>query len=285
MRWSDRLGLDKVHPNFLVGYEAIRFHRSNDSVGPYSQNDSLQRFDTELSGRTTLSRLFGDLERIDFIFTSPFHFEKLNSVSGPVDSNLPASISSAFNVADRHENSHHIKLSFYELNFSSGDELSKFFYGLRIVDHNEHFALDSTKGSSNGHFRIETDNFMAGGQMGLDLFRPVSQRLAVGIGSSGGVFGNFASASVRASTGATSLLDVGDSGFRINSMFGLNGRLKYQVTKNITASGGYEVWYFPWLATAADQRLASDPLLTSFSLQTDDDQLFRGWSAGLSGRF
>jgi hypothetical protein len=285
MRWRDRLSLDTVHPNFLVGYEAIRFHRSNDSVGPYSQNDPLQRFDTELSGRTTVSRLFGDLERIDFIFTGPFHFEKRNSVSGPVDSNLPASISPAFNAADRHNQSHHIQLSSYELNFSSGDELSKFSYGLRIVDHNELFAFDSTKATSDSHFRVETENFMAGGQMGVDLFRPVSQRLSVGIGFMGGVFGNFASASVGASNGATSLMDAGASGFRINSMFSGNGRLKYQVTKNITASGGYEVWYFPGLATAADQRLASDPLLTPFSLQTDDDQFFRGWSAGLSGRF
>ena len=283
--WSDRLGLDTVHPNFLVGYEAIRFHRSNDSVGPYSQNDPLQRFDGELSGRTTLSRVFGDLERLDFIFTSPFHFEKQNSILGPVDSNLPGSISSAFNAADRHEQSHHIKLSSYELNCSSGDELAKFFYGLRFVDHHERYALDSTTGSSFGHFRIETENFMAGGQIGLDLFRPISQRLSLGIGSLIGLYGNFASASISASDGATSLLDTGDSGFRINSLFGGNGRLKYQVTKNIVASGGYEVWYFPGLATAADQRLAANPLLTSFSLQTDDDQLFRGWSAGLSGRF
>ena len=284
-RWGDRLGLDSVHPNFLVGYEAIRFHRSNDSVGPYSQNDPLQRFDGELSGRTTLSRVFGDLERLDFIFTSPFHFEKQNSILGPVDSNLPGSISSAFIAADRCQQSHHIKLSSYELNCSSGDELSQFFYGIRFLDHHEHYALDSTTGSSDGHFRIETENFMAGGQIGLDLFRPVSQRLSLGIGSLIGLYGNFANASVSASDGATLLLDTGDSGFRISSMFGGNGRLKYRVTKNIVASGGYEVWYFPGLATAADQRLADNPLLTSFSLQTDDDQLFRGWSAGLSGRF
>ncbi len=284
-RLSDRLGLDTVHPNFLVGYEAIRFHRSNDSVGPYSQNDPLQRFDSELSGRTTLSRVFGELERLDFIFTSPFHFEKQNSILGPVDSNLPGSISSAFNAADRHEQSHHIELSSYELNFLSGDELSKIFYGIRFVDHNERYALDSTTGPSNSHFRIETENFMVGGQIGLDLFRPVSQRLSLGIGSLIGLYGNFASASVSASGAATSLLDSSDSGFRISSMFGGNGRLKYQLTKNIIASGGYEAWYFPGLATAADQRLGSNPLPTSFSLQTDDDQLFRGWSAGLSGRF
>ena len=284
--WRKRLGLDNSQPNFLVGYEAISFHRSNDSVGPFSQNAPMQYFDREMTGRFTVSKLFGGLERIDFIFTGPFHFEKQNSVSGPVNSNLPGTISSGFDAADRHQQSHSIKLSSYELNrCSSGDDLSQFFYGLRFLEHNERYMLDSTKGLAGSHFRIESENFMAGGQIGLDLFRPVSQRFSVGFGSSVGVYGNFATAAVSASDGANSILDASDSGFRINSMFGGNGRLKYQVSKNIVASGGYELWYFPGLATAADQRLPSGPQPASFSLQSDDDQLFRGWSAGLSGRF
>ncbi len=275
-----------MNPNFVAGFEAISLYRSNDSVGPYSQNESLQSFDRELSGRFILSRLFGSLERLDFIFTGPFHFEKQSSMIGPVDSSLPSTLAPAFDAADRHQPSHRIKLSSYELNrCSSGDEQSQFFYGLRFFDHNERFTLDSTRGASSSQFQIETENFMAGGQIGLDLFRPVSQRLSLGIGSLVGVYGNFANASVRASSGATSLLATSDNGLRINFMFGVNGRLKYQVSKSITAFGGYELWYFPGLATAADQRLAGDPLHTSFSMQTDDDQLFRGWSAGLSGRF
>jgi len=284
--WRERLGLDNSQPNFLVGYEAIGLHRSNDSVGPYSQNAPLQNFDRELTGRFTVSRLFGGLERLDFIFTGPFHFEKQNSVSGPVDSNLPVTISSGFDAADRHQQSHSIKFSSYELNrCSTGDDLSQFFYGLRFLDHNERYTLDATKGVTGSHFRIETENFMAGGQIGLELFRPISQRFSVGCGSLVGVYGNFAKAAVSASNGANSILDASDRGFRINSMFGGHARLKYMVSKNIVASGGYELWYFPGLATAADQRLPGGPQPASFSLQSNDDQLFRGWSAGLSGRF
>ena len=284
--WRDRLGLDPTLPNFLVGYEAIGFRRSNDSVGPYSQGDGLQRFDQDISGRYTFSRLLGNIDSIEFKFTGPFHWDKQSTAIGSVDSNLPSSIATSFDGADGHQQSHRVRLSSYELNrCSSGDELSKIFCGLRLIDYDERYQLESTKGLTNSTFRLETDNFLVGGQMGINLFRPISQRLTAGLETAIGLYGNFASGSVNAVNTATTLLDTSDNGLRINSMFQISGLINYRVSKNIVATGGYECWYFPGLATVADQHLSNNAQPSQFSMRMGDDQLFRGWSAGLSARF
>ena len=282
----DRLGLARDQPNFLVGYEVLGFHRSNDTVGPYSQGQGLDRFDQDTSARYTFSRLLGGIERIDFKFTGPFHWEKQSAVTGPVDSNFPSGINAAFDQADSHRLSHQIRLSSYELNRCwSSDELSTFFYGLRVFDHSERYHLDASKGAGSGIFQLATNNFLAGGQIGLNLSRPLSQRWTVGFDGGLGLYGNFANGSLDANNGSSTLLDSSDNRFRLTSVITTGGRVNYRVSQNIVATGAYEYWYFPGLATAADQHLSNNAQLASLALRTGDDQLFRGWSLGLSARF
>ena len=286
LSWRDRFGMDPSRSNFLVGYEAIGMRRGYDSVGPFSQGADLPRLEQDVTGRYTFSRLLDSMERIEFKFTGPFHWDRESSAIGPVDSNLPASHQATFNGADRHQQSHRIRFSSYELNRCwTGDELSKIFGGLRFLDHEERFRLESAKGLTRGDFRLETDNFMVGGQIGLNLFRPVSQRLTAGFGTAIGLFGNFASGSLNAMDGATTLADTRESKLRINTLFEWSGRMNYRVSQNIDATCGYEWWYFPALATVANQHLSDSAQGPQFSLRTGDDQLFRGWTAGLSMRF
>ena len=284
--WRDRFRLDRSQPNFLIGYEAIGLRRGSDSIGPYSEGSELPRFEQEIAGRYTFSKLLGSLERIEFKFTGPLHWDRESSATGPVDSILPISLNAAFNGADRHQQSHRIRLSSYELNRCwTGDELSKIFGGLRFLDHDEQYQLESTKGMTSSNFRLKTHNFMVGGQVGLSMFRPLSQRLTAGFGTAMGLYGNFTSGSLNAADGSTTLANTTESKLRINSLFEWGGRLNYRVSQNIDAACGYEWWYFPSLSTAADQRLSDSPQGPQFSLRTGDDQLFRGWTAGLSMRF
>ncbi len=286
LSWRDRLGMDPSRPNFLVGYEAIGLRRGSDSIGPFSQGADLPRLEQDLTGRYTFSRLLGSMERIEFKFTGPFHWNRESSAIGPVDSNLPASLQAKFNGADSHQQSHRIRFSSYELNRCwTGDELSMIFGGLRFLDLEERYRLESAKEFNRGDFRLETNNFMVGGQIGLNLFRPMSQRLTVGFGTAIGLYGNFASGSMNAMDGATTLADMRESKLRINTLFEWSGRMNYRVSQNIDATCGYEWWYFPSLATVANQRLSDSTQGSQFSLRTGDDQLFRGWTAGLSMRF
>ena len=284
--WPDRLGLDPTHPNFIVGYESIHFRRSNDSVGPYSLGGGFDRFDQDVSGRYTFSRILGNIDRIDFKFTGPFHWDRQSSAIGPVNSNLPATFASAFDGADLHHQSHAVRLSSYELNRSeSGDELSKYFYGLRFFDHEERYRLEATQGALVNQFRLDTNNFLAGGQIGMNFFRPMSQRLSIGFGTALGLYGNFASGFLNATSGMLTTADAKENRLRITSMFEGGGLVNFRVSQHIVASGGYECWYFSGLATAAGQPLANSAQKPPFTLQMGDDQLFRGWTVGVSARF
>jgi hypothetical protein len=290
-RLREWLGFDPIQPNVLVGYEVMQLRRSNDSGGDVSKGGDFGRMDSDTSGRYTVARILGSLEQVEFVFTGPFHWGRNMSIPGHVDSNLDfgnaqASNSNALNAADDHRQSQTIQLASYEVNRrSSGDGLSSYLVGLRILDHNERYRLESTKGDSTGDFRLSTDNVLAGGQVGLSLSRPLSQRFSLGASMSLGAYFDFASGSFQVLNDSTTLADKSDHDFRVTWMAQPRGFLNYRVTENSVLYAGYEGWYFRGLATVADQRLGNVLSSDSFALRTRDDQLFYGWTAGISAKF
>ena len=290
-RLRDWLGLDPIQPNVLVGYEVMHLRRSNDSGGDVSKGGDFGRMAPDTSGRYTVARFLGSLEQVEFVFTGPFHWGRNMSIPGHVDTNLDfgnaqASHASALNAADEHRQSQTIQLASYEVNRrSSGDGLSSYLVGLRILDHNERYHLESTKGADTGDFRLSTDNVLAGGQVGLSLSRPLSQRFSLGASMSLGAYFDFASGSFQVLNNSTTLADKSDHDFRVTWMAQPRGFLNYRVTENSVLYAGYEGWYFRGLATVADQRLGNVLSSDSFALRTRDDQLFYGWTAGISAKF
>lgn len=291
--WKFRnwLGLDPIRPNLLVGYEVMQLRRSNDSGGDVSQGGDFGRMDAETAGRYSVARLLGVSEQVEFVFTGPFHWGRDMSIPGPVDSSLDfgnaqASHSSALNAADEHRQSHRIQLISYEVNRrTSSDGMSSYLAGLRILDHSERYHLKSTKGASIGDFRLSTHNVLAGGQVGLSLSRPLSQRFSIGASMSLGAFFDFASGSFQVLNNSTTLAEKSDNDLRVTWMAQPCGFLNYRITENSVLYAGYEGWYFTRLATSADQRLGNVMSTDSFALRTRDDQLFYGWTAGISAKF
>ncbi len=285
------LGIDPNRPNLLVGYEVMHLRRSNDSGGDVSQGGDFGRMDAETAGRYSVARLLGVSEQVEFVFTGPFHWGRDMSIPGPVDSNLDfgnaqASHSSALNAADEHRQSHRIQLASYEVNRrTSSDGMSSYLAGLRILDHSERYHLGSTKGTSTGDFRLSTHNVLAGGQVGLSLSRPLSQRFSIGASMSLGAFVDFASGSFEVLNNSAMLAEKSDTDLRVTWMAQPCGFLNYRITENSVLYAGYEGWYFTRLATSADQRPGNVMSTDSFALRTRDDQLFYGWTAGISAKF
>ncbi len=288
--WDDVFALDPQRPDFLLAYEPISFVRSNDSVGPFSQGASMDRFARDLAGRYTVTRLFGAIEQIEFKFTGPFHWDRdattVATSAGSLQSTLPPTLAGPFDNADLHHQSQRVRLASYELNRCTyGDELSKLFYGLRLVDHGEEYQLEATQNATKNQLGLRTDNFLAGWQVGIQLNRPLSQRLTAGVGGSSGLYGNFARGALNVNSNNVLTTDLKDRKLRLTTVWEAVASLNYRFSENVVASCGYEMWYFPSLATVADQRLDYAAQQPTFSLRTSDDQLFRGWTAGLSVRF
>jgi hypothetical protein len=290
MEWPRAFALDANLPSYLVGYEAVGLRRGNDTVGPYSEGRSLDRFDQDVAGRYTISKLFGSIERYEFKFTGPFHWDRQIESAGPISSRLPVSFTTPFDNADHHRQLQSARLSSYELNrCATGDEFSKFFYGLRLIDHEERFQLEASHGTSRSLLGIKTHNLLVGTQLGLDMHRPLSQRLNVGLGAATGLYGNFVEGAVTSSVvstaGSATNADLKEGRLRASMMLESVARINYRLSQNIVASCGYEFWYFPALATTANQRLDYASSFPAFSFRSGDDQLFRGWTVGLSARF
>ena len=158
-------------------------------------------------------------------------------------------------------------------------------YGLRVIDYREKFELNAIQGPNSGKVRLDTSNVLIGNQMAVHLARPLSQRLMMGYGTGLGMFGNFATGSLQIQDGAITLADKSDERVRLTGLVQASGFLRYNVTANTLIFGGYEWWYFTGLATVSEQRLGNVLAPDRLSLRTGDDQLFRGWSVGLSAKF
>jgi hypothetical protein len=278
-------------PDYLVGADMLSFRRGNDSGGTISNGNGLDRFGRSVAGRYTIAKLDGELSRKEFVFTGPFEWDRSKSAIGPVSttlssSTLPPSSFGAVNGSDLHTQFHSVRFSSYELNHrSTGDGFSSIHGGLRIIDYREDYRLEATQGTSVGGFRLSADNLLVGGQLGIHLARPWSQRIHVGIGGSAGMYGNLADGSYRLTDNATTLAQKSDDDFRMVLLLQPAAKMNYRLTQNSEIRCGYECMYFSGLATTSDQRLG-EPLASSpWFLRTTNDTLLYGWTVGFDARF
>ncbi len=85
-------------------------------------------------------------------------------------------------------------LSTYEINrrwFAS--DLFSTLLGVRFIDYDEDYTFQTiaNDGVSRGLFVNNVENFLIGGQFGVNMYRPVSQRFSYGGFTKLGVFANF----------------------------------------------------------------------------------------------
>ncbi|MEQ1827953.1 MAG: hypothetical protein ABL921_18480 [Pirellula sp.] len=289
--WSSWWKRDPKHPDFQFEIEMLSFRRSNDSGGSVSQGDGFDRFGRELAGRLSLAKLDGQVDRTEWIFMWPMEWERSMTSIGPTSTTLghgtlPASSLGSINNASRHDQRQSASLYSLEWNRRwTGDGLSSFLGGLRILNYDERYRLTGLQAGSTGEFLSSTDNVLVGAQMGLCLVRPLSQRLSVGASSNLGCFGNFASGSYVLSDNANTLAAQKDDAFRVAWVVQPTASLNYRMTQNSVIFCGYEAIYFSKLASVADLRLGNIAASNPFSLRARDDQLIYGWTAGLSAKF
>lgn len=227
------------------------------------------------------------MERYEFAFMGSFVWERSAEHSGPVDGRLTPSSSQpdwfdSFEGSQEHEQTHTARLRTYELNHRwITDDLGNHFIGLQVIDYQEVYGLESQDSDGNGELGLETTNLLAGLQTGIELWRPISQRIAFGGQAFAGVFGNFADGGWRVEVDETNRFTRGDDRFQVAGSLGFDAKVRYQWNSRWQAFGGYRWWYLAGVATVDDQTigpLASD---TPFALSTDAGFLLQGATLGL----
>jgi hypothetical protein len=157
---------------------------------------------------------------------------------------------------------------------------------MRVIDYSEQYRLRSLASSgSEGRYEVDAGNLLVGIASGMELWRPMSQRMALGGAIDGGLYANFADARNQASDGNGRDASVQDKDLSLAASLGLHLRARYQLRSWAGLYGGYRWMLLTGVATVDDQ--APSPLADTLGLSTSSDAslLFHGFDAGLEFKF
>jgi hypothetical protein len=281
-------------PRWIAGYDTVWLKRAGDESTTFSQSGELGTFGVDQASRVSLAWQSNPMEYYEFAFLGSLVWNR-GLTSEPsmssIQSQLQASSSEPnwltnMNGASSHTQVQRANLRSYELNKRwITDDLGNSFFGLNIIDYSEQFRFDSVRNGNTGSMGIDTTNLMVGLQGGIELWRPISQRIALGGNGLTGLYGNFAHGDWRMDSGSGSTFATSADEFRIAGTLGLGARARYQFSSHCWAYGGYQWWYLAGLATVDNQPIGEVSSTASLDMTTNAGILIHGASCGLEFRF
>lgn len=274
-------------PSVSFAMDPIWLRRGGDEGTSWSNGGSLGGFGEDQSAIYRIGWYSNPMERYEFAFLGSAVWNRYAQHPGPVDgllvvSPLQPGWFEPFDDSTRHEQSHTAKLRSYEVNRRwITDDLANYFLGLHMIDYRESYRLQSIDPDGAGRLGLSTDNLLVGVQGGLELWHPISQRLALGAQGIGGLYGNFAEGSWRVDVESDGGFAKDDPRFQVAAGFGWDAKARYKITSRLQVFGSYRWWYLAGMATVDDQTIGPLGSETPFALSTDAGFLLQGATCGL----
>ena len=276
-------------PHWVGRYATVGLRRPGDESYTLSQAGQLGTFGSDLANQITIGYLTNPIDCYEFSYLGSLNWNRGLDSTGPVNSSVSSNDPqwlAPFQDADLHQQKHSAGYRQYDLNRRwLTDDIGNSSLGLRMIDYSEQYGFRSVRGTQEGLYRIDTSNLLVGMASGMELWRPISQRLAVGGAIDGGLYANFADASIDARTSGGKRAFAGDEDLSLAASFGVHLRTRYQLRSWAGLYGGYRWMVLSGLATVDDQ--APVPLSDNISLSTSSDAtiLFHGFDVGLELKF
>lgn len=281
-------------PRWIAGYDTVWLKRAGDESTTFSHSGELGSFGVDQASRVSLAWQSDPMEYYEFVLLGSLVWNRSlvsDSSLSSVETQLQGSPSEPnwltnINGASSHTQVQRANLRSYELNKRwITDDLGNSFFGLNIIDYSEQFRFDSVRNGNTGSMGIDTTNLLAGLQGGIELWHPISQRIALGGNGLTGLYGNFAHGDWRMDSGSGSSFATAADQFRIAGTLGLGARARYQFSSHCWAYGGYQWWYLAGLATVDNQPIGEVSSTASLDMTTNAGILIHGASCGLEFRF
>lgn len=276
-------------PRWVGRYASLSMYRPGDESMTYSGLGGLGSFGVDRASDITIGYLTNPIDCYEFNYLGSLNWNRSLDLIGPVDTQLTSTDPqwlNAFEDAGTSKQSHASELSQYSLSRRwLTDDIGNSSLGVRVIDYSERYRLESSSGNRLGKVGVDTDNVLAGLYTGMELWRPVSQRLAFGGSIDGGIYGSFAQASVEADDGDGRRSSVEDSDMSLAASAMLHLKARYQLRSWAGLYGGYRWMVLSGLASVDDQAM---PVLSdrmSMSTSSDATILFHGFDAGLELKF
>ena len=277
-------------PRWVGRYASIGMRRPGDESLTYSQAGPLGTFGSDLASEISVGYLTNPMDCYEFSYLGSLHWNRANESTGPVSSSLSSSDPQwlvPFQNADLHQQHHSAEYRQYGLARRwLTDDIGNSTLGMRVIDYSEQYRLRSLASSgSEGRYELDAGNLLVGIASGMELWRPMSQRMALGGAIDGGLYANFADARNQASDGNGRDASVQDKDLSLAASLGLHLRARYQLRSWAGLYGGYRWMLLTGVATVDDQ--APSPLADTLGLSTSSDAslLFHGFDAGLEFKF
>jgi len=276
-------------PRWVGRYASLLMYRPGDESMTYSGSRGLGSFGADRANDITVGYMTNPIDCYEFNYVGSLNWNRSLDLNGPVDSQLTSLDPRwliAFQDTGSSKQTHASELSQYSLSRRwLTDDIGNSSLGVRVVDYSEQYRLESTNGNRLGRVGVDTDNVLVGLYSGIELWRPVSQRLAYGGSIDGGVYGSFAQASVEADDGDGVRSSVEDSDMSLAASAMLHLKARYQLRSWAGLYGGYRWMVLCGLASVDDQAM---PVLSdrmSMSTSSDATILFHGFDAGIELKF
>ncbi len=287
--------------DYYASYESV-FLKANASQNfALSQGRFLGRYDYDFGGRYTIGQMLDCVDGVEFVYTGPFEWNRgrtdqaaTNSLQSVLTASggYTASDIDIFNNSRRHIQAERIELQSFEVNrrWFAWDIMSTLI-GIRAFKYNETFLFDTASVFSTvpteayGFFRTRLENFLIGPQIGMDVTRPVGQRLSVGTTTRLGVFANFNKGSTILVNRDNPLLNASRRDIDIAGAITTGGIGRYRVTPRLSVIGGYEAWILAGVATVSEQNYVPITPSTGIEYRSRDIVFFHGATGGIEYKF
>lgn len=276
-------------PRWLARYATLSMRRPGDESMSFGDSVGMGTFGSDQASDITIGYMTNPIDCYEFNYLGSLNWVRNQDLLGPIATRLTSSDSdwiSAYQDADSLKQSHNAGLRQYGLSRRwMTDDIGNSSLGLRVIDYSERYRLQSVKASRLGKVGVDTDNLLVGIATGMELWRPVSQRMAFGGSIDGGLYGSFARASIEADDGdgRYSAVDDSDLSLAASGTFHLRGR--YQLRSWAGLYGGYRWMVITGLASVDDQALPVISDQMTMSTSSDATILFHGFDAGMEFRF
>ncbi len=278
--------------SYYTQAEAIYLRKKADQSFTLSPRRLLADFDYELGGRYTVGQMLDCTDAVEAVYTGPFTWDRgrvdqrstgiLDSVFTTNGTYLPSQIDT-FNNAIRHIQAERSELQSFEGNrrWFAWDIMSTLI-GIRAFKYDESLIFDSVAPDLGaGFFRTNTRNFLLGGQIGADVFRPIGQRLSVGTRTRVGIFANFNKGETLLANRGTYLLNSRQRDIDASGMLQYGALARYRLLPRVVATVGYEAWILAGMATVSHQRYTPITPNTGLTYRASDTVFFHGATAGV----
>jgi hypothetical protein len=283
--------------DYYVSYESVFLKAKASENFSLSQGRFLGRYDYDFGSRITIGQMLDCVDAVELVYTGPFEWNRgrtdqaaTNSLQSVLTTGggYIASDIDVFNNSLRHIQAERVELQSYEANrrWFAWDIMSTLI-GIRAFQYKETLLFDTAVGSPNafGFFRSRLENFMIGPQVGMDLARPVGQRLSIGSSARIGIFANFNKGSTILSNRNNTLLNASRRDIDVAGAIITGATARYRLTPRIAVIGGYESWILAGVASVSDQRYVPITPSTGIDYRAKDLIFFHGATGGVEIKY